>query len=225
MLQLSVDFPNLRRLCVFGYGSVLQPDTMPSLEAQTFLHLTELCLQGFGRSTYDLQCLLSLLNLSLFCMDAHYHVDCVLLPKSLTGLLFSGCGLFNSGTQQNLLDLACLSEVILKFDNADQEPQTWHPVLPRLPCGVRDLTLPASAAMQQVIDWTNLSGCRSLRHVTLQCRPRHGSSLDKWLRSLPNLSVLDNMIDLKPRDDPHDRLPHDEGTRIPPINCYPQVAR
>lgn len=221
MLQLSVDFPNLRSICVFGHASLLRPHAMPSLEAQTFLHLTELCLQGFGCSTYDLQCLLSLLDSSLFCMDAHYHVDCVLLPTSLTGLSITGCGLINSGTQQNLLDLACLSEIILSFDGAEQEPQAWRLVLPRLPCGVRNLTLPVSAAMQQVIDWTNLSECRSLRHVTLKCLPCHGSSLDTSLRSLPKLTVVADMINLKACDDPQDRLPHGQGSRTISISDIP----
>ena len=65
--------------------------------------------------------------------------------------------------------------------------------------------------MQGVIDWTNFSGCEGVRHVTLQSPPDDGSPLDEWVRSLPNLSVIDYIW--------YDTLR--QGTRLPGVCAIP----
>lgn len=205
--QLSKDFPNLRSLNISESVEIVPPCAMLLFfESRPLLHLTKLHLQGLKCTSLNLQCLSSLVHLDLFCVDPDYHVRCVLLPTSLQSLQFSGCGLFDSGVKQNLLDLACLSNVTLSCRFATL--LSSNAVLPKLPCCVRHLRLPTSRPLERYINWPRSSGCQSVRNVTLQSPPDCGGPLDKWLGSLPHLVV----IDCYHYDGPPD------GTRLPYVN-------
>lgn len=210
MDQVSTGFPNLRSLRFDGAFAVVTD----AFDFALLPNLADLHLRAVGCPAFNLQCLSSLTSVNLSCGNDREHLCHLLLPTSLQALTFVGFGLFASSTQQNLLDLPCLSQVMLVTPTIQDSQKHWllsqRPPMPKLPCCVTHLKLPTSVQLQSFIDWSNSKGCQSVQYLTLQTVPSPGDSLHDWVTSLPNLSVIDYVdgIEIEPYT----------GTRLPSVD-------
>ena len=171
LVQLGAEVPRLCNLDVCFRLPRLNALPMQMPEGTFPTQLTSLRVLNLVCNSLALQSLTSLVSLNLALFDKERKVSgCISFTTSLQALTFKGSRLFEQTAQHNLRDLTCLSSVTLIFTvwmSIGQFNERKPPTLPHLPACVTHLTVHEEEAQIGTIDWTALSQCHRLQHLTL----------------------------------------------------------